>query len=75
MNQPPISLTPPPSEQRTLNAQQAAERIGCGRASIYELIRTKQLRSIRIGRKVLITPEAIEEFLAGEGTRKLHARR
>lgn len=36
-----------------------------GRDKVYDLIRTGQLRSVRVGRKYLVPADAISEFLKG----------
>lgn len=38
--------------------------LGIGRNNVYALIHSGRLRSIRIGRKILIPRSAVEEFLA-----------
>ena len=37
-----------------------------GRNTAYELIRSGQIRSVRVGRKLRIPKQAVEEFLAGK---------
>ena len=37
-----------------------------GRNTAYELIRSGQIRSIRVGRKLRIPKQAVEDFLAGK---------
>lgn len=49
----------------TRKPEEAAPILGIGRNGVYELIRTGQLRSIKVGRKILIPLAAIEEFLNG----------
>ena len=49
----------------TYKPEEAAPMLGIGRNGIYALLRTGALRSIRIGRKILIPSSAIEEFLNG----------
>lgn len=55
--QPPVRLTCKPEE--------AVPMLGVGKNSVYALIRSGQLRSIKVGRKILIPLSAIEEFLNG----------
>ncbi|WP_345456414.1 helix-turn-helix domain-containing protein [Deinococcus aluminii] len=57
--------TVPDTTPRTCQPEAAQKMLGVGRGTIYELIRTGQLRSIRVGRKILIPLSAIEEFLNG----------
>jgi len=42
----------------------AARLMGIGRTLLYELIDRKELKSIRVGARRLITRRAIEQFLA-----------
>lgn len=58
------------AHRRTRNVEETAALIGIGERSTYSLIRSGQLRSIRVGRKILIPLTAIEEFLSGEAGQK-----
>ena len=42
---------------------EAAQLIGVGRSTMYELVRRGEVASIRLGRKVLITRSTLEELL------------
>lgn len=53
-------------ERRTRRPEEVGRILGIGRNTVYELIRTGQLRSINVGRKILIPLTAIDEFLAGK---------
>jgi excisionase family DNA binding protein len=46
------------------NPDRAAEMIGLGRTKTYEVIRTGELRSIKVGRRRLVPLSAITEFLS-----------
>ncbi|WP_135230135.1 helix-turn-helix domain-containing protein [Deinococcus fonticola] len=50
----------------TFQPEEVAPMLGIGRGSIYQLIRARQIRSIRVGRKILIPRSAIDEFLNGQ---------
>lgn len=39
--------------------------LGIGRNTAYELVRSGQIRSLRIGQQYRIPRDAVEEFLAG----------
>ena len=52
-------------DKATLKVAEVQADLRCGRNQVYELIRTKQLRALRIGRAIRITPEALAEFKAG----------
>ena len=50
----------------TRKPEEAGELLGIGRNGIYDLIRQGKIRSIKIGRKILIPISAIDDFLKGE---------
>jgi len=52
----------------TVNVHEAARLIGCGRDAAYALVREGRLRSIRIGRRVLIPRTEIEAFIERESS-------
>jgi excisionase family DNA binding protein len=47
----------------TMAMNEAARYLGIGRSKLYELVRTKEIRSIRIGRRILIPTSALELYL------------
>ena len=51
----------------TLRVEELMPILGIGRNTAYELIRSGQIRSIRIGRQIRIPREALLEFLNGRG--------
>ncbi|MFD2608741.1 helix-turn-helix domain-containing protein [Deinococcus taklimakanensis] len=54
------------ADQRlTRKPEEVAQLLGIGRNGVYDLIRRGDLRSIAVGRKLLIPLTAIEEFLTG----------
>lgn len=44
-----------------LTVQEAADRLRVSRWSVYNLIHTNQLRTVKIGRRRLVTPAALTE--------------
>jgi excisionase family DNA binding protein len=46
-----------------LTVQEAADRLRVSRWSVYNLIRSKQLRTVKIGRRRLVTPAALVECI------------
>jgi excisionase family DNA binding protein len=50
---------------RLLSIRQATYELGISRTSLYELIATGVLKTVKIGRRRFVTIEAIEEFIAG----------
>jgi excisionase family DNA binding protein len=53
-------------ERRSVRPAEAAELLGVCRDTVYVLMRSGQLRSVKAGRARLIPLSAIDEFLAGE---------
>lgn len=51
------------SHPLTLTVDEAAALLRIGRGSAYALVRSGRLRSIKIGRRILIPASAIEDFL------------
>ena len=51
------------SERLSYSIDEAAETIGVGRGSAYELVRRGDLRTVRVGRRVLVPREAVRDFL------------
>ena len=49
---------------RLLTIQEAADRLRISRWLVYNLIRANQLRTVRIGRRRLVTPAALAEYIA-----------
>ena len=48
---------------KTLGVEDLMPILGIGRNTAYELIRSGQIRSVRIGRQIRIPREALLEFL------------
>jgi excisionase family DNA binding protein len=46
-----------------LTVQEAADRLRVSRWSVYNLIRSRQLRTVKIGRRRLVTPAALAECI------------
>lgn len=53
------------NQRLTCKPEEVAQLLGIGRNGVYDLIRRGDLRSISVGRKLLIPLTAIEAFLAG----------
>jgi len=51
------------SERLTLTVDEAAHLLGIGRDLAYSLSRTGQLRTVRLGRRILVPRDAIRELL------------
>lgn len=50
--------------ERLARVNAAASALGIGRTKLFELIRSKELDSIQIGRRRLITIESIDALIA-----------
>lgn len=48
---------------RLLTVQEVADRLRISRWSVYNLIRAKQLRTVKIGRRRLATPAALAAYI------------
>jgi len=53
-------------ERLGFRVEEAAEAIGVSRDLIYDLIRTGELRSLKVGRRRIISRQAIEDFMNGQ---------
>jgi len=51
------------NESLTYRVEEAARALGISRGTAYELIRTGQMRHVRVGRRVLIPKAAVREVL------------
>ncbi len=51
-----------PAAPLLLAVVEAAELLGVGRSTLYELINTGQLRTVKVGRRRLVHRNAITEF-------------
>jgi excisionase family DNA binding protein len=53
------------SLRRLYTVVEAAQLLGVGRSTMYELVRRGEVASVRLGRKLLITPSTLETLLGG----------
>lgn len=47
-----------------LSVEQAAERLSIGRTTVYRLIKTGELQSVRVGRLRRIPADALDDYAA-----------
>jgi excisionase family DNA binding protein len=50
-----------------LRPEEVAKSLAIGRTAVFELIRTGELRSVKIGKSRRIPAEAVVEYVAGLG--------
>ena len=54
-------------ESATLSVEETAKVLGIGRNSAYEGVRTGEIPSIRIGKRILVPRLALEQILKDAG--------
>lgn len=54
-----------------LKPTELAEFLGLGRTTTYRLIAEGKIRSVKVGKRLIIPAAAVEEFLNGEQTKQL----
>jgi excisionase family DNA binding protein len=54
-------------QRRTLTVEEAGKVLGLGRSAAYGAAQRGELPTIRIGRKLLVPVDRLEQLLAGEG--------
>jgi excisionase family DNA binding protein len=50
-------------DRKTLTVEQAGRALGIGRGLAYELVRTGEIPSVRLGRRIVVPIAAVEEML------------
>ena len=50
----------------TLRVEDLMSILGIGRNTAYELVRSGQIRSIKVGKQIRIPKEALREYLSGK---------
>ncbi len=59
-----MTETAPAAEDRLLNIEQAQVKLGVGRSTIFELMQTGQLKSVKVLRRRLIPESCCNQFIA-----------
>ena len=54
-------------EQQTYKVAEAARLLGIGRNLAYELVRSGQIPSLRLGRRIVVPKGAFDRLLSGDG--------
>ena len=52
-----------PENKVTLTVSEAAELIGISKPSMYEVVRTGKVRSVKVGKKILISRQSLMDWL------------
>jgi len=58
-----MERTPEPAVARLHQIESAMDRLGVGRSTVYELLASGQLRSVKVGRRRLVPESAIVAFI------------
>ncbi len=53
-------------ERKAFRPPEVAKATGLSRACVYQLVQEGRIRSVRIGRAILIPASALDELLAGD---------
>ena len=59
----PVSSTSAPPQARLVSIEVAAQLLGIGRTTVYDLVNRGELRSTKIGRRTLLAVEDIDAFV------------
>lgn len=59
----PGSTEPAPGDRLSYSMEEAATMLGVGRTAVYDLARSNELKTFKIGRRRLVTRDALVEFL------------
>lgn len=54
-------------ERLTMSVKEAAEILGISRSHTYALVRSEQLPSLKLGRRVVVPRVALEQFVKTNG--------
>ena len=52
-----------PGTKMTLSVREAAELIGISKPSMYEVVRAGKVRSVKVGKKILISRQSLLDWL------------
>ncbi len=54
-------------ERQTYKVEEAAKILGIGRNLAYELVRSGQIPSLRLGRRIVVPKGVFDRLLSGDG--------
>ena len=58
-----VDLVPDPAVEPTMNVDRVAEALNISRASAYEGVKTGEIPSIKIGRRIVVPTAAVRRML------------
>ena len=58
---------PDPTEQPTMDVEAVGEALGVSRSTAYEAVRSGEIPSIRIGRRIVVPTAAVRRLLQLDG--------
>jgi excisionase family DNA binding protein len=58
------SASRPPVERFGYSIDETCEATNLSRSKVYELIKNKKLKALKVGARTIITPDAIRQMLA-----------
>ena len=53
------------ADRALLSVDEFANKVGLGRSKVYELISSKEIETLKIGKRRLIPVQAMDEWIAG----------
>lgn len=54
-----------PSTKLTFSVKEAADLLGISKPKMYDLLREGEIRSLRVGKKIIIPRKALDDWLSG----------
>ena len=60
----PDNPNPQPGERRTLTIKETAASLGISDWMVYEMVKRGEIKTIRIGKRILIPISALDQFVA-----------
>lgn len=55
------------TDRQTVTVEEAARALGIGRGTAYEAVRRGEIPAIRLGKRLVVPKQAIEQLLATAG--------
>lgn len=61
----PQNNSPTQNEREALTVSQAAEILGISKPKMYEIVRARKVRSVHVGKKIIISRQSLFDWLTG----------